>query len=112
MDICKTTNRECSECEPCCSHKREDKSVLSKKQLQDAARCGSKSTCFNCLAKPKGMNYRWQCIENPAQTALAYREMLERLEWGYGIDSSYCPECYWEKEEGHKPGCELAEMLK
>jgi len=53
-----------------------------------------------------------------AKTALAYREMLERLEWIMTRDTcagewvEWCPECENRKTDGHKPNCELAALLK
>jgi hypothetical protein len=56
-----------------------------------------------------------------AQTALAYRSMLERLEWvevgeregkNEMIPAILCPSCDNWKEEGHKPDCELAALLR
>ena len=62
--------------------------MLMKKQLEDAARC-TIIDCEDCSVP---------CIPTPirsnkasARTALAYREMLERLEW---VDNGdYCPIC-------------------
>lgn len=50
-----------------------------------------------------------EAIDSLKQTALAYREMLERLEW----ECNYtCKMCNGNKHTGHKPDCELAAMLK
>jgi hypothetical protein len=49
-----------------------------------------------------------------AKTALAYRAMLERLEWS--IKGNYvadeCLICGNARYQGHKPDCELAALLK
>ena len=54
-----------------------------------------------------------KCVEESAKTALAYRAMLERLEW---IETPYvgtpCPVCGNLKHMGHAADCELAAMLK
>jgi hypothetical protein len=96
--------------------------ILNKKQLEDAIKCRDFGTgCCDknkkrCSAGGVGM-----CIENAAQTALAYRElaekrrlMLKQLEWkGYDIIvEACCPICHNREEEGHEEGCELAALLK
>ena len=49
--------------------------MLTKKQLLDAVKCDA--TCQNCSLIRVG-EYKSDCIPEIAQTALAYREMLER----------------------------------
>lgn len=84
--------------------------ILNKKQLEDAIKCRDFGTgCCDknkkrCSAGGVGM-----CIENAACTALAYRDMLERLEW---VDNDYCPICWQYKANGHANDCELAALLK
>ncbi len=95
--------------------------MLTKKQLEDAIKCRDFGTgCCDknkkrCSAGGVGM-----CIENAAQTALAYREMLEQLEWQsfageHGFIAN-CPMCGGAKPDvlggGHEPDCELAALLK
>ena len=85
--------------------------MLTKKQLLDAAQCCSE--CVECACEMVGYRYE-HCIKATAQTALAYRAMLERLEWA-GLTNSncyYCAICGRRKEKGHQPDCELAALLK
>jgi hypothetical protein len=42
------------------------------------------------------------------RAALAFRDMLERLEW---VDNDYCPICRQYKANGHANDCELAALL-
>jgi hypothetical protein len=97
--------------------------ILSKKQLEDAAKC-----CKNEMdTENGGCLCRLQevcggvpaiCAEKVAQTALAYRAMLERLEWVRGSQRvtgalyKFCPICGEAESHGHKPHCELAALLK
>ena len=85
--------------------------MLTKKRLLDAVKCDA--TCQNCSLIRVG-EYKSDCIPEIAQTALAYRDMLERLEWVHTDNTYavYCPICGWEKSCGHKPDCELAALLK
>ena len=91
--------------------------MLMKRQLEDAARCAI-IDCEDCSI---------QCINTievtrqAARTALAYREMLERLEWSNKIPlrkylpvlyEHHCPMCGQHKFNGHVPTCELAVLLK
>ena len=90
--------------------------MLTKKQLEDAAKCAI-IDCDDCTIP---------CINTiiatrrSARTALAYREMLERLEWslkGKLRKTSpereyYCPICENNKRIGHASDCELAALLK
>jgi hypothetical protein len=66
--------------------------MLTKKQLLDIS---NNSVSWN--------------LKDAAQTALAYREMLEQLEW---VDNDYCPICWQYKANGHAADCELAALLK
>ena len=89
---------------------------MTKRQLEDAARCAI-IDCEDCSI---------QCINTievtrqAARTALAYREMLERLEWSNRIPlmnylpvyEHHCPMCGQHKFNGHAPNCELAALLK
>lgn len=95
--------------------------MLTKKQLEDAASCSARD-CRKCSVKQyKGICGSAHCTEAAAQTALAYREMLEKLEWvevgereveRKMIPAIVCPSCDSWKEEGHKTDCELAALLK
>ena len=89
---------------------------LTKRQLEDAARCMI-IDCEDCSV------YCVNTIEvtrRAAHTALAYREMLERLEWGNRIPlmnmlpvyEHRCPLCGWHEFNGHAPTCKLAALLK
>ena len=78
--------------------------LLTKRQLEDAVRCTS-IDCEDCSV------YCVNTIEvtrRTARTALAYREMLERLEWV----NNYCPICRQYKTNGHAPTCKLTALLK
>src|SRR5690606_39495778 len=91
--------------------------MLKKRQLEDAARC----TIIDC----EDCSIQW-CINTIevtrrcAQTALAYREMLERLEWqsfaGEHGFTANCPLCGGAKPDvlggGNEPDCELAARRK
>ena len=90
--------------------------ILTKKQLEDAARCMI-IDCEDCSV------YCINTIEitrRAAQTALAYRNMLERLEWNNRIPlmnylpvyEHRCPICGWHELKGHAPTCKLAALLK
>ena len=90
--------------------------MLTKKQLEDAARC-MLIDCEDCSV------YCINTIEvtrRAARTALAYREMLERLEWGNRIPlmnylpvyEHRCPLCGWHEFNGHAPNCKLATLLR
>jgi len=71
--------------------------MLTKKQLKE-------------LAKNYGMEVTVGDIPAvaAAKVALAYREMLERLEWV----AAECPVCGQIDYLGHAPDCELAKLLK
>ena len=84
--------------------------MLTKRQLEDAAECMSHD-CESCGVR----EFAGGCCQiATAQTAIAYREMLERLEWVHTDNTYavYCPICGWEKSCGHKPDCKLASLLK
>jgi hypothetical protein len=96
--------------------------MLTKKQLEDAAECLARlheRTCGQCSCNKFRYGYvgSYGCTENAAQTALAYREMLERLEWSLKQEllknyRHYCPICERNKLVGHAADCELAALLK
>ena len=99
--------------------------MLTKRQLEDAAKCPQNGLCtkceMDCVRTTLYNGYFDGCISEAAQTALAYRElaekrrlMLKRLEWkGYDIIvEACCPICHNREEEGHEEGCELAALLK
>jgi len=79
--------------------------MLTKKQLEDAARCmlidceDCSTHCVNTI----------EITRRSARTALAYREMLERLEW---INNDHCPICQQCKTSGHAPTCKFAALLR
>lgn len=80
--------------------------MLTKKQLEDAARCAGH--CSVCSMD----NVEGCCIEVIAQTALAHRKILEQLEWVYNGGFQECPWCQNAKGSGHTNYCELAALLK
>jgi hypothetical protein len=89
--------------------------MLTKKQLEDAARCKLGGTlCLECTCREKDVCKAVTC--DVAQTALAYRAMLERLEWSLRQEilknyQHYCPVCERNKQVGHASDCELAKLL-
>ena len=90
--------------------------MLTEKQLQDCENCGN--DCINCdMCSMKFEKKRMSselcnteadsgCMLEVAQTALAYRDMLKRLEWKGS--ASRCVMC---NEYVHSPDCELAALL-
>ena len=91
--------------------------MLTKKQLEDAAKCKGNEACMTCRAWNVVTHTRYieydgmsDCIEKLAQTALAYREMLEEVI----KHLSHCPFCKINRPwlYKHKDGCELAALLK
>ena len=92
--------------------------ILNKKQLEDAAECGTDKPCSKCNCRDiRKRNPVCKCVSEVAQTALAYREMLERIEWccltDYGIGRApTCPFCGNVKSKGHKPFCEWVVAMK
>ena len=92
--------------------------ILNKKQLEDAIKCRDFGTgCCDKNKKRCSAGGVGICIENAACTALAYREMLERLEWSLKQEllknyRHYCPICERNKLVGHAADCELAALLK
>ena len=70
-----------------------------------------KRTCIQCSCSKFHYGYvgAYGCAENVAQTALAYREMLE---WIYNGGAQECPWCQKSKGAGHSDDCELAALLK
>ena len=82
--------------------------ILNKKQLEDAIKCDA--TCQNCSLIRIG-EYKSDCIPAIAQTALAYRAMLKRLEFSnLTWEGAECYICAGKGE--HEEGCELATLLK
>ena len=80
--------------------------MLTKKQLLDAVKCDA--TCQNCSLIRVG-EYKSDCIPEIAQTALAYRDMLEEVI----KHLSHCPFCKINRPwlYKHKDGCKLAALL-
>lgn len=81
--------------------------ILNKKQLEDAIKCDA--NCQNCSLIRIG-EYESDCIPEIAQTALAYREMLEEVI----KHLSHCPFCKINRPwlYKHKDGCKMAALLK
>jgi hypothetical protein len=51
-------------------------------------------------------------IEEFARTALTYRKMLKRIQFGnLTIEGPECPICGGSESEGHKPDCDLGKLL-
>ena len=89
--------------------------MLTKKQLEDAAECLARfheRTCGQCSCNKFRYGYvgSYGCTENAAQTALAYRDMLEEVI----KHLSHCPFCKINRPwlYKHKDGCKLAALLK
>lgn len=78
--------------------------MLTKKQLEDAARC----TIIDCEDCSVYCVNTIEVTRRTARTALAYRDMLERLEW----INNCCPICRQYKTNGHAPTCKLTALLK
>jgi hypothetical protein len=85
--------------------------MLTKRQLEDAARC----TIIDCEDCSVYCVNTIEVTRRAARTALAYREILERLEW-QSFTGEHCPICGGAKPDalggGHTPTCELATLLK
>ena len=91
--------------------------MLTEKQLQALVGCGEKEDCTGetCpMFETCDNDYTNKVAAEAAQTALAYREMLERLEWIEHKDwlVECCPFCKKGKNQGHALDCELAKLLK
>ena len=83
--------------------------MLTKKMLEDAARC-KVMECIRCTMKHD--NGQDGCLAEVAQTALAYRAMMERLEYVTAGSLITCPVCGLSPALGHMKNCELAALLK
>lgn len=86
--------------------------MLTEEQLQALVGCGEKEDCIGetCpMFETCDNDYTNRGAAEAAKTALAYRVMLERLEW---VDNDYCPICGQYKANGHANDCELAALLK
>ena len=79
--------------------------LLTKRQLEDAARC----TIIDCAECSMYCINTIETTRRCGRAALAYREMLERLEW---INNDHCPICQQCKTNGHTADCELAVLLR
>ena len=62
--------------------------MLTKRQLEDAAKCKSNEACMTCRAWNIEYDGMSDCIEKLAQTALAYRELAEKRRLMKRIESS------------------------
>jgi hypothetical protein len=96
--------------------------MLSLKQLQDAKECGNREYGYKCENCSFGLTVEteWgeieRCTLSPelmAQTALAYRDMLIRIQHSSSdeADNACCPICGM-TEGKHAKGCELAALIK
>ena len=86
--------------------RRECTEMLTRIQLEDAAKCCLDFDCCKCI-NTRLCNRPGGATQEAAQTALALADMVERLEW---IDGEWCPICDGRFE--HKPDCELAALLE
>jgi hypothetical protein len=95
--------------------------MLSRKQLENAAKCKTKTDCDNCIYDKDTRINMNDCVEQSSKTALTAIDMLKRLEWvtvgdkegkEEMIPAILCLSCDNWKEEGHRPECELAKLLK
>ena len=94
--------------------------MLTKKQLEDAAKCPQNGLCMKCemdWVRTLYNGYFQGCISEVAQTALAYREMLKKIQFSttqvYDNDhiAEYCcPICGGQGY--HEVDCELAKLLE
>jgi formate dehydrogenase maturation protein FdhE len=91
--------------------RKERVGMLSKKRIEAAMECEDISYFYNSKI---GQDETLKFINLLAQTALAHMTMLKKLEWissDNGTRHKFCPICGgWNGE--HKPGCELAALLK
>ena len=81
--------------------------MLTKKQLEDAAECPQNGLCTKCEMDCVRMLYNGYfdgCISEAAQTALAYREMLER--------ARKTLQDAWEDEGSTTVGKQILETIK
>jgi hypothetical protein len=90
------------------------KVMLTMKRLEELSECKVEGPCS--IGMIDGCVKR-SCIKHIAKTALAYRNMLKRLEWSMWSRPgeelmNYCPMCDNSYRQGHKPDCELAALLK
>lgn len=88
--------------------------MLNRMQLEDAARC-CQNNCSECSNMPFSHgNGMASCAEQTAQTALKYRDMLERhvCHKRSSDGKEFCIECRNLREHGHAKSCELAVLLK
>jgi hypothetical protein len=92
--------------------------MLSKKQLEDACRCHL-TMCHECEMAGEHIRPEESCVERAAEIALAYRDMLEQLEWAIIYDWDVkdnpmckCPICGGRQFKGHEADCQLAALLR
>jgi len=92
--------------------------MLTKKQLEDAVECGTDKPCSKCNCRDiRKRNPVCKCVSEVAQTALAYREMLKKIQFSatqvYDNDhiaEDCCPICGGQGY--HEVDCELAKLLE
>lgn len=89
--------------------------LLTKKQLEDASRCGEFESCADCSCYVNCKKH--VCTEELlAQTALALYEMVIKMQWkgihSWNYQERGCPMCGGTQFMGHEPACELANLLK
>jgi hypothetical protein len=93
--------------------------MLTEKQLQALVGCGEKEDCTGetCpMFETCDNDYTNKVAAEAAKTALAYREMLERLEFAGKSDMGgwkCCPICgVGIDDRNHASDCALAKLLK
>ena len=92
--------------------------MLTKKQLEDASACRQHNECCTepnrrCALSQNGEVCDYPQIEQLAQTALACRTMLEKVEWSGEFGGiGHCPICFSSEKQGHAKDCELGKLLK
>lgn len=89
-----------------------EKVILTRQQLEDAARC-VKLGCRDCSIKTA---YIDACVENLAKTAIIMLDMLKKLEWkgvhSWSYEEDGCPCCGGRKADGHSSECEYGALLR
>ncbi|RNC62780.1 MAG: hypothetical protein AWM53_01999 [Candidatus Dichloromethanomonas elyunquensis] len=90
--------------------------LLTRKQIEDMSRCQEKPDCTSCSLFDQAKNdfINTECdIDNVAQTALTLLNMLKRLEFAnLTFEGEECYICAGNEGTGHKPDCELGNLLK
>lgn len=83
-------------------------SKLTVAQLYDATKCGT-IDCSQCIMNETRYTDKENCIQILAETALKYREMLERLV--YYDSHPHCKVCKRSILDGHADNCAVGAVL-